>query len=85
MRFPRGKISSILLIVSWFLQLIFGLAEPQAATDAGGKLEKSGLVLAYPQPSGVFTLQDVLISSLSTGSANVNMALESSRPAEVSE
>lgn len=55
MRFPRGKISSILLIVSWFLQLIFGLAEPQAATDAGGKLEKSGLVLAYPQPSGVFT------------------------------
>jgi len=54
MRFS-AKISWTLSVLNCFLPLIFGLAETPAAGDASGKLEKSALVLAYPQASGVFT------------------------------
>ena len=37
------------------LNLVFGLAAARAAADAGGKPEKTELVLTYPQASGVFT------------------------------
>lgn len=54
-RIQRTKLYATLSVFIGILQLIFGLAEARAAADAGGKPEKTELVLAYPQASGVFT------------------------------
>ncbi len=43
------------LVFLWTVIAAFGIARSLAATDAGGRIEKSDIVLAYPQPSGVFT------------------------------
>ncbi len=43
------------LIVEKNELLVCGLVDARAAVDAGGKPEKTELVLAYPQASGVFT------------------------------
>ena len=54
-RIQRTKLFATLSVFLGILQLIFGLVETRAAVDASGRPEKSELVLAYPQASGVFT------------------------------
>jgi NitT/TauT family transport system substrate-binding protein len=55
-RSTRAKLNCAALTATIvFLNLVFGLAEARAAADAGGRPEKTELVLAYPQASGVFT------------------------------
>ena len=53
-RSTRAKLNFAALTAIVLLN-VFGLAEARVDADAGGKLEKSELVLAYPQASGVFT------------------------------
>ena len=55
-RSTRAQLNCAALTVTVvLLNLIIGLAEARAAADAGDKPEKTELVLAYPQASGVFT------------------------------
>ncbi len=55
-RSSRAKINYSALTAMVLLNLLVcGLVDARAAVDAGGKPEKTELVLAYPQASGVFT------------------------------
>ena len=51
----RAKINPAALTAIVLLNLVVGLVEASHAADTGGKPEKTELVLAYPQASGVFT------------------------------
>lgn len=54
-RSSRAKFSYSAFAAVVLLHLVFALVEVRAAADNDGKPEKTELVLAYPQASGVFT------------------------------